>query len=1562
MKRTIRFLTALLVLLTTGNNVMWAQTEKSITYLWYVGGTSPFTETYNNATKITSSSDNISGWYYVEGDVTIESGLELSGHTHLILCDGAELTINGSFNPAIDLDDYDLTIYAQSSGSHAGKLTINSSVYGIVGYGNVTINGGDISVTSTSEVAVVCGNFNVNGGKVDIDASALNKYCINASGDITINGGNVSATGDSYAILSSPSHSFTFNGGKFTASGGTAGISSDSGINLGWTNAEDYIEASSYDQDVYIASGKKFNIEGGGTLDGGTSGALVDAGPLAGKKLTPNTTATVYTVSLGTDLSADNVEFDRAKAFSGERVAITVTPPAGKILTSLTYNDGTNDHTIGTGYYDIKCQANDYVFTMPAAYVTVNATFVTPVAQIGDTKYATLAAALADVSDSDTEITMLANSTETGLTGIVPGSHSVIINLNGKTVSIDKIDVPSALTIKNGTLECKTLYTASVGFETELTFDNATVTITDELQWPSNNIILQDGANVTLHEVMWFAGGADNGDDGADFTIADNASKFTLVNCTVSGYNNDRVRTTMSQWVQPGKTLVVDGTTVNNLTLRASWGIQLTYNLGKTEYGVDRVTMKFFDGGTGTDAPTAETFNPTAYPDANAIEEIDNSDGQNRYIIVHLEPAWSLYYDDAYWTDTQLLYAIEYGATLSRTRGIDFDLVQKLTLLKRDTYDDNGTERTAYNGAGWYYYTLPKEHSVANGYFASAIDGFAPRCFDLDLGDVSQSSDLLTVTVNTNGWSADLEFDPEMLTYTFDGNDKTPKIKTITVKKGTETMMTLNADDIGFNNLITVGSEHRIGNVPIALTSAGRSMFEYSPYYEYHFADADKAYFVIPMPLTVADETATKGTETNPWRVRTAEEMNLFAKVVNFGEYSFNGEFVRLMNDITYDATTSADFLPVGFGTGYSYGTPFQGTFFGSMPEGDNNTISNLNYKHTVSTPYEVNIGLFGNVKNGTIKDLTLSGCTFDGNEKGTNYGGALAGYICNTTISNVTTTSCEVYASKKGQPTIGGIVGHMEGGSHVTECTVTGTSKKPAKVTNKVTDPDGGFSINTGGIAGFSHESEIDHCTVENCIISSEFPNSYDDESNLINEGNIISGILGGSYSPILHDNMVKGSTSITDILYCDATSAVGAIYGDCGGDEGSIPVLYNNYYEKSVNVSYTTSEGRTTLSGYTPRGRRQFVYDDEYNVIGVEIGDVTELVDDSDPENPVTYIDGAKMFVKPATLDLTADDGRTLTFDKTTTPDVADETHPANCYSYSGTTYYYAVGDDVTLTATYNQRINDGRTFYDEVTIGAKDGNGGDVTITPDDATLTGNTYTRTYTLTMPDDGATITAIIDESKWFTVPSNGQQWMSFYHEWEATAPANYTVSDGDGTGKTIEALTVSSVDSEQGSFTTTALKEVVGESTRYISYSAVPTLFHCESYLPALLKFEPNTTATKPDPLPTVTNFIGVSTDTDLSGENIYMINGEGDFIRAYLTETDKTLAAHRCYLDLSDNPTAHARLHNAGEANGIVSTTLDAGQYTNDKWYSIDGRKFDSVPTKKGVYIYKGKKIVVR
>ena len=43
-----------------------------------------------------------------------------------------------------------------------------------------------------------------------------------------------------------------------------------------------------------------------------------------------------------------------------------------------------------------------------------------------------------------------------------------------------------------------------------------------------------------------------------------------------------------------------------------------------------------------------------------------------------------------------------------------------------------------------------------------------------------------------------------------------------------------------------------------------------------------------------------------------------------------------------------------------------------------------------------------------------------------------------------------------------------------------------------------------------------------------------------------------------------------------------------------------------------------------------------------------------------------------------------------------------------------------------------------------------------------------------------------------------------------------------------------------------------------------------------------------------------------------------------------------------------------------GIGAPLNDNGQRTNDSWYTIDGKKLQGEPTKKGVYIIKGKKIV--
>jgi hypothetical protein len=51
------------------------------------------------------------------------------------------------------------------------------------------------------------------------------------------------------------------------------------------------------------------------------------------------------------------------------------------------------------------------------------------------------------------------------------------------------------------------------------------------------------------------------------------------------------------------------------------------------------------------------------------------------------------------------------------------------------------------------------------------------------------------------------------------------------------------------------------------------------------------------------------------------------------------------------------------------------------------------------------------------------------------------------------------------------------------------------------------------------------------------------------------------------------------------------------------------------------------------------------------------------------------------------------------------------------------------------------------------------------------------------------------------------------------------------------------------------------------------------------------------------------------------------------------------------------------SGDETGIERILLDGSGFGSDgNWYSLDGRRLNGQPTKKGLYIYKGKKTVIR
>lgn len=74
-----------------------------------------------------------------------------------------------------------------------------------------------------------------------------------------------------------------------------------------------------------------------------------------------------YTVVVGNSIENGMVKVDKNAAISDEAVTVTATPDAGYQLATLQYNDG-SDH-------DISTESTPYTFSMPAANVTVTATF-----------------------------------------------------------------------------------------------------------------------------------------------------------------------------------------------------------------------------------------------------------------------------------------------------------------------------------------------------------------------------------------------------------------------------------------------------------------------------------------------------------------------------------------------------------------------------------------------------------------------------------------------------------------------------------------------------------------------------------------------------------------------------------------------------------------------------------------------------------------------------------------------------------------------------------------------------------------------------------------------------------------------------------------------------------------------------------------------------------------------------------------------------------------------------------------------------------------------------------
>ncbi len=446
------------------------------------------------------------GWYIVNSDLTIDEQLYFTGDVHLILADGAKLTINS------DLDgifiDGTLNIYGQTLGT--GNLDVTSN------YGSgIFANNGDINI----------------------------------------------------------------NGGKVTADGYLDGIFANNAINLSWTKATDFIDASSYS--VTPTFTKNFYDDNGDIITSGNTpsgkisaldGFIVEIP--AGVTITSDNATKIGTTSKY--LCAANAELTLS-AKTGYVVddSITIT---GDTEIKATLDAESGKHYVfsnGNGTYTLATASNTnnypdliqvYAVTLPEGVNIASGTYATA----NGKTYAT------------GSITF---SSETDIKGLERGDGGIYTVNIDSDVAFELVTV-MALTLTNSDASAMTL-AADVGTVDGSARTKAIKIVGNEL----NNSIVGGSGNDTL-----------DGSSGDD-TLTGNAGNDTFIYnggkdiITDYGVGTDKISITSEyqSYSIDGNDLIFNFGENNSLPVKNAANIPITLNGASKKFTAEGVMT-----GTGT--------------------------------------------------------------------------------------------------------------------------------------------------------------------------------------------------------------------------------------------------------------------------------------------------------------------------------------------------------------------------------------------------------------------------------------------------------------------------------------------------------------------------------------------------------------------------------------------------------------------------------------------------------------------------------------------------------------------------------------------------------------------------------------------------------------------------------------------------------------------------------------------------------------------------------------------------------------------------------------------------
>ena len=350
-----------------------------------------------------------------------------------------------------------------------------------------------------------------------------------------------------------------------------------------------------------------------------------------------------------------------------------------------------------------------------------------------------------------------------------------------------------------------------------------------------------------------------------------------------------------------------------------------------------------------------------------------------------------------------------------------------------------------------------------------------------------------------------------------------------------------------------------------------------------------------------------KGTEAEPFILKTAEHLEWFRDYVNVGKSSACAKIADDVEEIDMSTVchkadaekqvAELSWTPIG-----NYSKQYQGTF-----DGNGKTIRNLFISSTSDE-----IGFFGYAADCRIKNITFDNAKVKGND---NYStGILAGCAGSCVIENIKTTgNCSV----EGKYETGGIAGRANG--NISNC------ENHAMV-------NGSYYV--GGIVGICFDSEN---SITSCANYGEITGTEDFVGGIIgyfgkgslqnsaNNGNITGDARVGNligYANICNINNVLGIGNIT-ANYADCNGLIVGYIADASSSASGI-LAYNSSAKMTIDGTELTGDAVVAIGSGSltyPEGKNEADVVKAFSLEQLKSGEVAYLLNGSKSEGELAW-----------------------------------------------------------------------------------------------------------------------------------------------------------------------------------------------------------------------------------------------------------------------------------------------------------------------------------------------------